>query len=143
MSLLESTLVDLSRATRLKDVVFRVDLYDVEWITATLQTIPREHHDLQRISIHVPYYLALFDVGADIGRMIEGEIRGHWLGLDRLLVQLWESRSIRTKFLYVTLRETEQDIQDIRECIEGLLPEMMKRGVIDVGQLDGRRRSAW
>ena len=50
-----STPVDLSDATRLKDVSFWVRSRNVDWITAALRTITPEHRDLRQISIYVCY----------------------------------------------------------------------------------------
>jgi hypothetical protein len=83
---------DLSKATELKDLGFQLDIYteDVQWITATLQTATSPN--LRRISIVSPM---AFDP-------IEETTLQEWRDLDRLLVELWTSRSIRPeiKFLY-------------------------------------------
>ena len=59
------------------------------------------------------------------------EIRGQWLGLDRLLIQFWESSSIRLK---VTHAISKGEMQNgwIRYFVEGFLPEIAERGIIDV-----------
>jgi len=61
---------DLSKATRLRDLVFRPESQSVEWITMALQTITPEHQDLQRVSIHIPYHLTFF--GLSVGRILGG-----------------------------------------------------------------------
>ena len=113
------TSINLSKATRLKDMVFRVESRSIEWVTMTLQTITPEHRDLQQISICVPYYLTLFEVGANVRQTIGELICGHWLGLDHLLVQFWESRLIRPRV-------------GCTDCIGSLLPEITRRGIMDL-----------
>ena len=113
---------DLSKATKLKYVTFWLNSWSVEWINAALRTITPGHRDIQQTSIHIPYYLII--VGITL-RTIEEPIHGEWLGLDRLLVQLWESRSVRTRVIYTEKR-------DMRDLVEHLLPETSGRGAIDL-----------
>ena len=94
-----------------------------------LQTITPEHRDLPQISIYVPHYLACFSVDADVEQAIGGVNFGQWLDLDRLLVRLWESHSIRSKVIREVLKGEKRGMRD---CIETLLPEAMKRGMIDL-----------
>ena len=62
--------IDLSKATKLKDVIFRPGSPTISWIIMTLQPIPSKHRDLRQISIHVPHDFALINVGANIGQII-------------------------------------------------------------------------
>jgi hypothetical protein len=103
-------------------VAFRLNSWSVEWIAAALRTITPGHRDIQQTSIHIPYYLITVGV---TWRTIEEPIHGQWLGLDRLLVQLWESRSVRTRVIYTEKR-------DMRDLVEHLLPETSERGAIDL-----------
>ena len=50
-----------------------------------------------------------------------------WADLDRFLVQLWELNAFRTRVVYVPAGEKEAC-----ECIGKLLPEMMKRGIVEL-----------
>jgi hypothetical protein len=50
----EPASIDLSKATKLKDVVFQPKSWSVEWITTALRTITPKHRDLRQISIHDP-----------------------------------------------------------------------------------------
>jgi hypothetical protein len=50
----EPASIDLSKATKLKDVVFQPRSREVEWVTMALQTITSKHRDLRQISIHMP-----------------------------------------------------------------------------------------
>jgi len=119
---------NLSKATKLRDAVFRPESENIEWITATLQTITPEHRELRQISIYMPYYLSRYRVGANIRQSVGGAAFGRWLDLDRLLVQFWESHSIRPRVGCVRLGEEGRSIE---YCIGCLLPEITKRGVVD------------
>ena len=121
-------LFNLSGATKLVDVVFRPTSLVVGWITMALQTISLEHRNLQ-ISIHVPHYSACIDVDANVEQTIGEANFGQWLDLDRLLVQLWESRSVRSKVIRASLRGEKRNMKD---CIGCLLPETMGRGMVHV-----------
>ena len=115
--------IDLSNTTKLKDVVFQPDLRSLEWMTTALQTIT-PNHELREISIRVAYYssFARTSTGDNAGQTGGGP--WHCPGLDRLLIQLWESRSIRLKVIY-----TEPGVAGY---IGRLLPEMTGRGLIDL-----------
>ena len=122
--------IDLSKATKLKDVVFQPISQSVGWVAATLETIPK-HRDLREISIYLPYYVTTTGGGADVMRVIGGENWEQWLDLDRLLVQFWESSLIRPKVVRLTQMEGTWDARDSvgYRC---LLPEITKRGIIDL-----------
>ena len=51
-----------------------------------------------------------------------------WLDLDRLLVQFWTSRSLRLKLMY----EWIETGKDLNEAVGLVLPELTRRGIIDV-----------
>jgi hypothetical protein len=82
---------DLSKATKLKDMEFHLDIYteDVRWITKTLLTI----ENLRQISVHIRFLFT---------QPIAETTYQEWRDLDRQLVELWISHSIRPeiKFLY-------------------------------------------
>ena len=121
-------LIDLSKAAGLKNVVFRVSPESVGWVTTALQTIPPEHRDLQRISICVPRRLALGDYGPDIIPSLGEDASRQWSDLDRLLVEFWESRSIRPAVGCKRLGEKQQNMDYRIGC---LLPEITKKGLVD------------
>jgi len=119
--------IDLSKATKLKSVIFLPVTLSVEWITLALQTIAPKHRDLQRICIHLPYHQA-FTGGANIRQTIGEATCGQWLAFDHALVQLWESFSIRPKITYIgPVKEKE-----VSESMDYLLPKAMKRGIINL-----------
>jgi hypothetical protein len=120
-----SASIDLSKTTKLKDVVFRPEPRKVEWVITALQTITPEHRDLRHISIHLPYYLTLAVVLTNLRQTLGEAGFEKWLDLDRLLIQFWESRSIRPKVISMMNH-------GIGDHIGRLLPEITKRGVIDI-----------
>ena len=93
----------------------------------TLQTIPPAHQDLRRISVYVPTELVYSS--PDLGQTIE-EIRRQWLDLDRLLTQLWESRSIHIRVACAKWGDRRWSPW-VRDSIEGFLPEITRREGID------------
>ena len=124
----ESTSLDLSEATKLRDAVFRPGSVCVEWITTALQTITPEHRELRQISIYVPHHLTRYNVGADIRQSLGETTFGRWADLDRLLVQFWESCSIRPRVGCVKLGEKGKNIG---YSVGRLLPEITKRGIVE------------
>jgi len=121
------TPLDLSKATKLRHVTFRSGSQKVDWITMVLQTITPKNRELRQVSIHVPYELTCFDVGYDIRKIVGEADYRQWLDLDCLLIQLWESHSIRPRVVCTTLWENEQNT---KYCIGCLLPEITGRGMI-------------
>ncbi|KAF9644799.1 hypothetical protein BDM02DRAFT_841941 [Thelephora ganbajun] len=119
------TSINLSKATKLRAATFRALSLSVAWITMALQTISPRHQDLRQISIHACHDLALATIDANMMQSFGGQ----WLDLDRLLVQLWESRSIQTKLMHVT---PVQETQDMGEQVGRWLPEATERGIIDL-----------
>jgi len=115
--------------TKLRDAVFRPQSPAVTWAIAALQTITIEQRDLQHISIYAPSRFTHIDPKANVRETIGGEISEQWLDLDRLLAQFWESRSIRPKVVCTT---QERGNKNTRCCIGCLLPEVTKRGIIDL-----------
>jgi hypothetical protein len=126
----KSTLIDLSKVTKLKDVAFRPASLSVKWIATTLKTISK-HRDLREISIHLDSYMAIVGVGGNIMQVIGEEIWEEWLDLDRLLVQFWESSSIRPK---VVVLMQIAGAWNTRYSVgyERFLPEITERGIIDL-----------
>ena len=88
----------------------------IEWVVVALRTITPKHRDLRQITIHMPR--GLTHTRLDAGG-------GQWSDIDRLLVQFWESRLIRPKVVCPM-------VQDVRDLVGWLLPEITKRGLIDL-----------
>ncbi|KAF9645263.1 hypothetical protein BDM02DRAFT_604385 [Thelephora ganbajun] len=116
--------IDLSKATKLRDVIFRPGSLNIAWITTALQNVSPEHRNPQ-ISIYLRYDLVLAAIEPDAMQTVGGQ----WLDLDHLLVQFWESRSIQAKLV---CSAPEEEPQGIGEHIGRLLPEVTGRGIIDL-----------
>jgi len=119
------------RPLEVKDLVFWVEWWRADWITMALRTIVPEHRDFQQIAIYLPYDSGLTGSGANVRRIAGELVFGQWLELDRLLAQLWESRSIRPKIIYFAPRGTEKYVTD---CVRCLLPEMTGQGIIELSE---------
>ena len=126
-----SALIDLSKATRLTDLIFRVEMRRVDWANRVLRTITPEHRDLRQIIIYLPHDSAFTGAGASVRQAAGEQIFGQWLELDHILAQLWESRSIRPKILHFAPLGYENDVS---ESMGFLLPEAMGRGIVDLGE---------
>lgn len=115
----------MSKARRLKEVVVHLGVLDDVWATLALKTLTPNHRDLHQISIHIPINSPL-EPRLTMGF---GGIDGwwRWADLDRFLVQLWELNAFHTRVVYVPAGEKEAC-----ECIGKLLPEMMKRGIVEL-----------
>ena len=102
----------------------------------TLETIGPRHRGLQRISIHIPHILsyAIQKDGVIVEQTEVANPGTRWLDLDRLLVQFWESRSIRPKVVYP---RTMDGKRGLRDWAGYLLLEITKRGIIDVVEGSG------
>ena len=95
----------------------------------TLQTIALQHRDFRQISIYLPYHFAFFDVVTDIRKALGEVVSRRWSDLDNLLVQFWESRSIRPRVGCSKLRERWPNMDYYIGC---LLPEITKRGIVSL-----------
>jgi hypothetical protein len=109
--------------------VFRLDWWGIQWVIMALQTITPKHQDLRQITIWLSYYLTLCGVGTEARWTVGVAKYRQWLDLDRLLVRLWESHSIRPKVVVPTKRADQT--KNMRGGIGSLLPEITKRGIID------------
>ena len=110
--------LDLSRATKLRDLVFLCEMRNIRWIVAALRTV--ESQNLQRITLR-----------------LHPPPPGDWAGgpdhlerqdLDRTLVQFWISHSIRPQFVPM-YRGGKKGTKD---RVSRLLPELTERGLVDV-----------
>ena len=99
-------------------------------MTIALRTITPKHQDLRKISILPANYATMVMYGAGVMQIVEEEgFIGQWLELDRLLVQVWESRSISLEVLYKVM---PRDGESMRNLMKGLLPEATGRGMVDL-----------
>jgi hypothetical protein len=117
--------VDLSKATKLKDVVFRPGMRRAEWVVKALQTITPKNRDLRQLIIDIPHNCIFAGPGDNDEEGFGEPVHGQWPDLDRLLIQFWESHSIRPKVIFTA----EHGVED---SIGSLLPEITKRGIVDV-----------
>ena len=126
-------LIDLSKATELKDVVFICE-FNPQWITVTLQTITRSHTNLQRVSIAAPdvLYSAYFlgHNSANVLPAVTEAIYRGWSELDLSLTRLRESHSARLEIRYGV--PFSMDAESARSLMESFLPELTKRGSVEL-----------
>jgi hypothetical protein len=109
--------LDLSKATKLKDLSFRCEGPNTQRITMALQSVKSEA--FRQITIH-PYGTFPNPIGP-----VE---RGQWQDLDSLLVQFWTSHSIRPVIKY----KPREGGRDLGRLAPSLLPELMRRGLVDL-----------
>jgi len=118
---------DLSKVPKLKDVTFRVRSQSIEWAIMALRTITPKHGDLRQISIYPSLYL-ITTARSSNGQTIEQTTYAQWSDFESLLVQFWESRSIRPR---VTPATPTRGVR-LRGFAECLLPEVTRRGIVDL-----------
>ena len=109
---------DLSKATKLRDLMFLGRRSNIHWIIAALQTVKSK--DLQQITIRLHT--------ATLRNSTEETDLQEWQALDRLLVQIWTSHSIRPRLMYAP----NSGGRDTRDRIPSLLPELTRRELIDL-----------
>jgi len=100
----------------------------VQWITVALQTV--ESQNLQSITICPD---------RNVPEMVGEATRREWRDLDRLLVRFWASHSIRPQVMYVAGRRG----QDLGSNAPSLLPELTRRGLIDLVEAPSYDRNGW
>lgn len=120
--------IDFSKATRLKEVEFNLTQIEVVWIAMALKTLTYKNRDLREILLHIFVESSPEDEPDNVREPIGDEVHKQWVDLDQVLVQLWESNAIHTKVIYPTRREEEET----REYIGTLLPEMVRRGIVEM-----------
>jgi hypothetical protein len=116
--------LDFSKATKLKELVFRCGEPNVQRIVMALQTV--QSKSLQQITIH-PY-------GA-FAIPVKEAVRQEWQDLDHLLVQFWTSLSIRPRIAC----EAGIGGDNLRAYVPNLLPELTRRGLVDLVEYLHRR----
>jgi len=116
--------IDLSRAAKLKDVVFQCAILRSGWVIRAPETIAFQHRNLQQTPTHTPRALSYTLRENGVAELIEGGPN-----LDRLLVRFWDSYSIRPKVIYPRKNNVKRTTRD---WVGDLLPEITKRGIIDI-----------
>jgi len=116
--------LDLSTATKLRDLVFRSRQPNVRWITRALQSVKS---DLRRITLKPDPYTF-------INPIHETNFQ-EWWDLDRLLVQFRTSRSICPKVVH----EMKRDEEGMSGHALTLLPELTRRGLVDLVKYSNSR----
>ena len=94
--------------------MFRCKNSNVQRITTALRTV--EPGNIEEISLELSGYI------------LWGMVNQEWLDLDSLLVRLWTLRSLRLKVMY----ESRRGSGDRTEAVARLLPEVMRRGIVDL-----------
>jgi len=121
-----SATIDLSKATKLRDLAFRPESLNVKWIVTAFQTTTPKHQELRKVSIGVPYSLVSIN---DVDAVKRSTTFGEWRDLDHLLVRFWESHPTRPRVVCTTWQGWEGDMRGFTECF---FPELTRRGAIDV-----------
>jgi len=116
------TQLDFSEAAKLRDVVFRRTWPNVKWTSKALHTA--RSGNLQRVSLELPRHDRVAT-----GEAIWETVREEWADLDHELV--WTSHSLRPEVIY----EPGKCGQKMRVHAAGLLPELTRRGIVDLVRL--------
>ena len=119
-----NALIDLSKATKLKDVTLHFQYLSVAWVASTLKTITSRHRNLREVAIKGQALSDSTDWPANAAA-VEDDMCEQWVDLERTLIQLWESHRICAKVKYYSWKGEES-----RELMENLLPEATKRGIV-------------
>jgi hypothetical protein len=114
--------LDLSKATKLRDLSFRCERPNTRRITMALQSVKSEN--LRQITIHP---------SGTFARPIGPAEPREWHDLDRLLVQFWTSHSIRPTIRY----KAGERGRDFGRLARLLLPELTERGLVDLVAEEG------
>ena len=109
--------LDLSKATKLKDVKFWCNRPTIQWITMALQSIKSKN--LQQVIIHCHFILE-----NPVGETVYRE----WQDLDHVLVQFWASHSIRPKVVCGMGEKASYLVA----LVPTLLPELTRRRMADL-----------
>ena len=117
-------MIDFSSATRLKKVALRFELGSILWAAKALNTITREHRDLQEVLVHITFCSASSDFRSrgNARRILGEQTHAYWMKLDCLLLRLCEWHAI-VKFRFCIGNEEEA-----REYAADLLPGTTKGG---------------
>ena len=117
--------IDLSKATKLKDVTLVSERYP-RFIASTLKTVTPDHRNLRQITVFTTDILYSMDSNPHNQKTTRAE----WLGLDSVFIKLWESHSIHPKVQYDL--PSLMDAEKVRQSVESLFPETTRREVVDL-----------
>ena len=128
IDLRQSAHVNLSKATKLKEMVFTL-WPQSRWLINTLRTVTRDHKELEEITLDMRWEYdsdqeGIMDAVGEAGYQ-------EWLEVDHLLIQLCESHSIRLSLGLDAMGEDEE-----RSPWNILLPGVMARRVVDLASED-------
>ena len=128
--------------TKLKELAFQFEKLEfVTWITWALKTITDENKALQLISINVIFP---FDKPDDIRLAVEEEIYQQWMDLDSILIQICKSGVCHMRVEICDKiqlgRRVYKDGGATHKYMDGLLPKMMKGGLVDVVNVKNLRK---
>jgi hypothetical protein len=132
--------INLSKATKLEDVAFTCP-QSPQWVASTLRTITSDHRNFRQISLsygnrHLnTYHITPHGFQTLMG---DADYQG-WLKLDRLVVELWESHSVRLRVLYGG-PASSASMPGTKFCMESLFPETTVKGVVDPINYDDAER---
>jgi hypothetical protein len=110
--------LDLSKATKLKELSFRFGGLDVQRITMALQTVQSKH--LQQITIHSC---------GNFANPVEETVRQGWQDLDRTC---WSNSGPPTRFVQRSRTRRGRDRMIGEFLASRLLPELTRRGLVDL-----------
>ena len=117
---------NLSKAKKLRELVFHPDENNIIWVATTLKTITSEHRDLRKVLIRF-HGLPNFNDRQTDARMVVGDrLYSHWMVVDRTLIQLWELLAVCVEISYYSRGHGKR----AREFVECLLPESTRRGIV-------------
>jgi hypothetical protein len=112
-------------------VEFCCECLDIEWVAVVLKTAAK-NRGFQRISIHVPRDLPNVVSEQEWARTLCSD----W---DLLLVQFWESHSIRTEIVYNQFGPEDKG-KEVADWSVHLFPESSRRGIIDPVKTENENR---
>lgn len=117
-----ATLIDFSKARKLKGVTFHeLNELNAIWVVESLKKIKCENEFFEQISICTPQMKPFSPDAAQEIPPLNCE------ALDKILVQLWELRKIRTKVV-CDIGRLEEGMAFIRSS----LPEILEEGGIEI-----------
>ena len=120
---------DLSKATKLESIEVTYHR-NPQWVATVLRAITRDHKNLRQILIDTPHILHDQRYEHPVLVVLTQARNTRLLGLDRLLVQLSESHSIRPRIRYLV--PSVMDRESAIGQMGSLLPEATTRGLVDL-----------